>query len=152
MASFPSGPVLEEEVLVSADALPDSFRTEYHPNSGHATVTEPFSAFSRSYSAPKYIVDNEPWRPFLTSGDFEFAELAHQAALSKDQTNKLLAFIQKVTSGEAKLTFRSHTDVTKAWARAATQLTPVSAHDEHRHYTNVLVLMPVRKTRCSRIT
>ncbi|KAF9231017.1 hypothetical protein BU15DRAFT_68692 [Melanogaster broomeanus] len=126
MASIP-GPVPEDPVPASADAPLDSFKTEYHPKSGRATITESFSAFSRSYSTPQPI-DDEPWQPFLTSGDFEFAELAHKAALTKDQTNKLLAFIQRVRNGEAALTFKSHSDVSKAWDRAAAQMTPFEKH------------------------
>ncbi|KAF8834126.1 hypothetical protein BDN67DRAFT_992728 [Paxillus ammoniavirescens] len=43
---------------------------EYHPKSGHTTITESFSAFSRSYSAPQPI-DNEPINFQVSLGHFK---------------------------------------------------------------------------------
>jgi hypothetical protein len=82
-----------------ATAVPiacDTFKTEYHPNSGHAPAIETFSTFGHPVEAEASsmpIVDNTPWQPFTCRTDFEFAELAHQAALNKDQTNKMLQLI-----------------------------------------------------------
>ncbi|KAG2046352.1 hypothetical protein BDR06DRAFT_899401 [Suillus hirtellus] len=72
------------------------------------------------------IVDNELWQPFMCRADFEFAELAHQAALNKDQTNKMLVLIWQIAEGHTKFTFKSHAEVSKAWDRSATQMTPIS--------------------------
>ncbi|KAG2350217.1 hypothetical protein BDR05DRAFT_870124 [Suillus weaverae] len=74
------------------------------------------------------IVDDTPWQPFVCRADFEFAELAHQAALNKDQTNKMLQLIWQIVEGQSKFTFRSHMEVLKAWDRAATQMTPFEKH------------------------
>ncbi|KAG1800758.1 uncharacterized protein HD556DRAFT_1430154 [Suillus plorans] len=107
----------------------DTFKTEYHPNSGRAPAIETFSAFGHSIEAEARslpIVNNEPWQPFTCRVDFEFAELAHQAALNKDQTDKMLALIWQIAEGHAKFTFKSHAEVSKAWDRAATQMTPIS--------------------------
>ncbi|KAG2741161.1 hypothetical protein P692DRAFT_201727134 [Suillus brevipes Sb2] len=116
----------------AAAAVPiacDTFKTEYHPNSGRAPCIETFSAFGHPLEADSDtsslpIVDNEPWQPFMCRADFEFAELAHQAALNKDQTNKMLQLIWQIVEGHTKFTFRSHAEVSKAWDRAATQMTP----------------------------
>jgi hypothetical protein len=123
----------------AAAAVPiacDTFKTEYHPNSGRAPCIETFSAFGHPLEADSDtsslpIVDNEPWQPFMCRADFEFAELAHQAALNKDQTNKMLQLIWQIVEGHTKFTFRSHAEVSKAWDRAATQMTPVRYLKNH---------------------
>ncbi|KAG0694101.1 hypothetical protein DFH29DRAFT_769529, partial [Suillus ampliporus] len=61
----------------------------------------------------------EPWHPFASRADFEFALLTHKAVLNKEQTDELLRLIQNIVDGHAKLTFRSHNDVSKAWDNAA---------------------------------
>ncbi|KAG1775238.1 hypothetical protein EV702DRAFT_1180452 [Suillus placidus] len=102
---------------------PDTFKTEYHPNSGRAPAIETFSAFGHSVEAEASsmpIIDDTPWQPFTCRADFEFAELAHQAALNKDQTNKMLQDKQSLRS--------DLTEVSKAWDRAATQMTPFEKH------------------------
>ncbi|KAG1901609.1 uncharacterized protein F5891DRAFT_1187480 [Suillus fuscotomentosus] len=109
----------------------DTFKTKYHPNSRRAPAIETFSAFGHSIEAEARslpIVDDEPWQPFMCHADFEFAELAHQAALNKDQTDKMLALIWQITEGHAKFTFKSHAEVSKAWDRAATQMMPFEKH------------------------
>ncbi|KAG1899028.1 uncharacterized protein F5891DRAFT_1190206 [Suillus fuscotomentosus] len=117
-----------------ATAVPiacDTFKTEYHPNSGRAPAIETFSTFGHPVEAEASstpIVDNTPWQPFTCRADFEFAELAHQAALNKDQTDKMLQLIWQIAEGQAKFTFRSHTEVSKAWDRAATQMTTFEKH------------------------
>jgi hypothetical protein len=63
--------------------------------------------------------------PFSCRADFEFAELAHNAALNKDHTDDLLRLIWRIAEGHATLTFKSHRDVSSAWDRAASQMTPV---------------------------
>ncbi|KAF9245417.1 hypothetical protein BU15DRAFT_85700 [Melanogaster broomeanus] len=112
----------------------DSFKTEYHPKSGHETVTESFSDFSHSHSTTQPIVDDKPWQPFVTSGDFEFSEIAHHAALSKEQTDKLLALIRRIANGEAKLTLMSHGDLVKAWTCASILMTSCEKHTVPVHH------------------
>jgi len=102
----------------------DTFKTEYHPNSGRAPSIESFSVYGRK-EVPTPILDEEPWQPFSCRADFEFADLAHKAALNKDQTDELLQLIWKIAGGHTGFSFKSHGDVSKAWDRAATQMTPV---------------------------
>lgn len=103
----------------------DTFKTEYHPKSGRATTIETFSTFGRKQDQWLPIIDEEPWQPFSCRADFEFAELAHNAALNKDHTDDLLRLIWRIAEGHATLTFKSHRDVSSAWDRAASQMTPV---------------------------
>ncbi|KIK41608.1 hypothetical protein CY34DRAFT_85128 [Suillus luteus UH-Slu-Lm8-n1] len=106
----------------------DTFKTEYHPKSGRATTIETFSTFGRKQDQWLPIIDEEPWQPFSCRADFEFAELAHNAALNKDHTDELLRLIWRIAEGHAKLTFKSHRDVSSAWDRAASQMTPFEKH------------------------
>ncbi|KAH7921263.1 hypothetical protein BV22DRAFT_1132401, partial [Leucogyrophana mollusca] len=53
----------------------DSFKTEYHPNSGREAHIETFSAYGRQPDSEPVPRDNEPWRPFRCRTDFEFAEI-----------------------------------------------------------------------------
>ena len=114
----------------SVSIQPDAFKTKFHPKSGRPTTIDSFSTFDRSQNQPpnQHTGDDksEPWHPFQTLEDFEFSEIAHQAALNKDQTNRLLALIQRVSKGEAKITLESHRDVSEAWKRAAKMMTPVN--------------------------
>ncbi|KAG1832600.1 hypothetical protein F4604DRAFT_1886959 [Suillus subluteus] len=103
-------------------------QAQYHPHSGHATSIETFSAFGRKQDQQPPIVDEEPWQPFSCHADFEFAELAHNAALNKDHTDELLRLIWRIADGQAKLTFKSHRDVSSAWDRVAGQMTPFKKH------------------------
>jgi hypothetical protein len=107
----------------------DTFKTEYHPNSECTPAIEIFYAFEHSIEAEARsppIADDEPWQSFTCRVDLEFAELVHQAALNKDQTNKMLQLIWQIAEGHAKFTFKTHTEVSKAWDQAATQMMSVS--------------------------
>ncbi|KAG1858350.1 hypothetical protein C8R48DRAFT_564132, partial [Suillus tomentosus] len=106
----------------------DTFKTEFHPHSGHPTTIETFSAYGSGSETRSPIVDDTPWHPFTCHVDFEFAELTHKAALNKDQTNELLKFIWRVADGHTKFSFRTHADVATAWARASSQMTPLEKH------------------------
>ncbi|KAG0698920.1 hypothetical protein DFH29DRAFT_809715 [Suillus ampliporus] len=122
MASIP-GPAPHNSAPPAAHPDINSFKTEYHPNSGCPTLVKTFSAFGHGPVQPKFD-DHEPWHPFTSRADFEFAFLTHKAALNKEQTDELLWLIQNIVDGHVRLTFRSHNDVSKAWDNAATQLTP----------------------------
>ncbi|KAF8427564.1 hypothetical protein L210DRAFT_3614930 [Boletus edulis BED1] len=110
----------------TANAAPDSFKTEYHPKSGRATEYESFSCYGQQ-SFPPSLPDDTPWAPFLSRLDFEIAELTHQSAMSKDQVDHLLKLIWSISDSQGKsgFTLRSHNDVTKAWSRVASRLTPL---------------------------
>jgi hypothetical protein len=128
-ASFASilGPSVAPSRSATAAAASDSFKTEYHPKSGHPTVYESFSAFA-SKPPPPPIPDHEPWKPFISREDFEFAEITHAATMSKELTDKLLHLVWKITGGQTETDFslKNHADINAAWAHAAPQLTPVS--------------------------
>ncbi|KAG1818973.1 uncharacterized protein BJ212DRAFT_1479097 [Suillus subaureus] len=115
-------------IMPSAHPNLDAFKTEYHPHSGRATSVESFSTFGHKEHQLPPIVDNKPWQPFACRADFEFTELAHQAALNKSQTDELLRLIWRIADGQVKFMFKSHGNVSKAWDRAASQMSPFKKH------------------------
>jgi hypothetical protein len=66
-----------------------------------------------------------PWCPFRSRGNFEFAEIALDAALNKAHINGLLALISRIPSGETQMTLKTDMDLRKAWEHATDQVTPV---------------------------
>ena len=70
----------------------------------------------------------EPWLPFETRGDFEFAALVHEAHMSHELTSRLLKLIHGIRAGETELTFDSPNDIRQAWDHA-TQFYPTVCND-----------------------
>ncbi|KAG1887727.1 hypothetical protein F4604DRAFT_1916549 [Suillus subluteus] len=106
----------------------DTFKTEYHPKSGCVTSIETFLTFGCKQDKQPPIIDKELWQPFSCYADFKFAELVHNAALNKDHTDVLLQLIWRIVDGQARLSFKSHCDISAAWDKAAGQMTPFEKH------------------------
>ncbi|KAG2096721.1 uncharacterized protein F5147DRAFT_747547 [Suillus discolor] len=104
----------------------NTFKTEYHPNACHEPVIEHFSAFRHveANNVRPHVDDEALWTPFKSRADFEFAEIAHQATLNKDQTDRLLKLVWRIVNGNTNFTLRSHTELLRAWDLAASQMTP----------------------------
>ena len=60
----------------------------------------------------------EPWHPFNSSAEFEFAELVHEANMNEKHITKLLKLIQKIRSYESVFNFASAQDIKDAFAKA----------------------------------
>ncbi|KAG2753584.1 hypothetical protein P692DRAFT_201705525 [Suillus brevipes Sb2] len=86
-------------------AHPHEFKTEFHPRSGRETLLQTFEEFgvaSEALKAPP--ADKKPWRPFRSRGDFEFSEIALEAALNQGQVDKLLSLIARIAQGDTHFT------------------------------------------------
>ncbi|KAG2741150.1 hypothetical protein P692DRAFT_201727127, partial [Suillus brevipes Sb2] len=106
------------------------FKTEFHPSSGREPLHQAFDEFGiNSHPEEQLPVDETPWRPFRSRGDFEFAEIALDAALNKAHINGLLALISRISSGETQMTLKTDMDLCKAWEHATDQVTPFTKHD-----------------------
>ena len=71
---------------------------EYHPHSERDTRVlspEEFKASLSDDSEPTKPPDDEPWRPFHSREDFEFAELVRDAALNRTQIDRLIKLVQR---------------------------------------------------------
>jgi len=68
----------------------------------------------------------DPWYPFRSRLDFEFADLALEAALSKEQTNRLLKLAQRIRSNKEQFTLRDYNDVECSWRAGSHRMPAVS--------------------------
>ena len=96
----------------------DDIKVEYHKAAGIGARVYPFEEFNSR--APDVDPDpsDEPWKPFMSRADFEFAELAHEAHLNKGQVTRFLALIKKIASRKDTFTFHTPSDVDTAWEKA----------------------------------
>ncbi|KAG1840639.1 hypothetical protein F4604DRAFT_1598758 [Suillus subluteus] len=102
----------------------DDIKVEYHPHSQISSTVHHFSEFTRSrmteHTVPR---NNTPWEPFRTRLDFEIAEIALEAAMTKDQTNRLLDLVHRSASGNDKFTLQNHDEVRSLWDLASQRYT-----------------------------
>ena len=107
----------------------DDIKIEYHPSSSRETVVYPFEHFREVRPTSDFAATaEEPWLPFETRGDFEFAVLVHEAHMSHELTSRLLKLIHGIRAGETELTFDSPNDIRQAWDHA-TQFYPTVCND-----------------------
>ncbi|KAG2352431.1 hypothetical protein BDR07DRAFT_1455035 [Suillus spraguei] len=107
---------------------PSEFKTEYHPRSGCPTLFQAFDEFHVPLEAQQVHIDKKPWHPFRSHADFEFSEIALDAALNKSQIDALLDLILHISQGHAEITLKNEADLSKAWDNAAAELTPFSKY------------------------
>ena len=89
--------------------------------------------------------DEEPWLPFRSREDFEFAEIVHDAAMNQPQIDTLIKFVHRCQEDPGKFTLRSSQDLRKSWEDASALLTGVSVlyiHFPRTHPTAFLVQTP----------
>ncbi|KIK32474.1 hypothetical protein CY34DRAFT_101437, partial [Suillus luteus UH-Slu-Lm8-n1] len=109
---------------------PIEFKTVYHPSAHREPLLQSFEEFGiNSCPEEELPVDEEPWRPFCSCGDFEFAEIALSAALNKSHIDSLLGLIGHISRGESRVTFTNDNELRKAWEHATAQVTPFVKHD-----------------------
>ncbi|KAG1864363.1 hypothetical protein F4604DRAFT_1893404 [Suillus subluteus] len=95
----------------------DDIKCEYHPSSRIAPEVHAFNEFKRrptplASSAPP---NKRPWALFKSRLEFEIAELALEACLNNDQTDRLIKFCNRCASQQEKFTFQNHKDIHKRW-------------------------------------
>ncbi|KAG2757672.1 hypothetical protein P692DRAFT_20677934, partial [Suillus brevipes Sb2] len=94
----------------------DDIKVKYHPHSQISSTIHHFSEFTRSGMTEDTVPrNNSPWEPFRTRLDFEIAEIALEAAMTKDQTNRLLDLVHQSASGNDKFTLQNHDEVRSLW-------------------------------------
>ena len=121
------------ETIASTDSLDDAspnegdIRIEYHPSSGREPKTLAFGDFIGAAAATGSTlpVDPDPWVPFRTQHDFEFAELVLDAGMSKDQVNAMIGLIHRCTNGKGSFTLTSYDEMHKILAVASERLPKV---------------------------
>ena len=104
--------------------MEDAINIVYHPNSKRAEEIKSLYDYCHELKTSQ-PVEKEPWKPFQTRGDFEFAELVLAASLSDKQTNALIALVRRFVRGEETFTITSNTDLQGKWKQASLKLTDV---------------------------
>ncbi|KAG1739958.1 uncharacterized protein EDB91DRAFT_1026020, partial [Suillus paluster] len=56
-----------------------------------------------------------PWEPFQICLNFEIAEIALEAAMTKEQTNQLIDLVHCSANGQESFTLQSHDKVCSFW-------------------------------------
>ncbi|KAG2103715.1 uncharacterized protein F5147DRAFT_746667 [Suillus discolor] len=121
----------------------DDIKIEYHPHSRIPSTVHPFSNFSHRHPTEDTMPHNaSPWEPFRTRLDFEVAEIALAAAMTKDQTNRLFELMRCAASAKEDFTLQNHDEVCTLWKMASERFMPfetstisVPHHGEAREYT-----------------
>lgn len=106
----------------------DSIRTEYHDTSGRPTKVDHFEDYCshpNTAQAPGYTVNSKPWWPFLSRTDFEFAEIALEAAMTKKQIEKMINLFRQCSHGRDSFNLTNYNDVRSTWEAASQRHTPV---------------------------
>lgn len=104
----------------------DDIRTKFHAHSQRPTTFTHFEDYGlpdQEGNAP-FDPASLPWSPFRTRIDFEIADLVHDLAMSKAQTDTFLSLLRRCSSGEA-VKIKSHKDLAKKWDECITQHAPV---------------------------
>ncbi|KAI9457934.1 hypothetical protein HD554DRAFT_2042222 [Boletus coccyginus] len=120
------------DVEVAAD-----FKTEYHPRSSHPPLFQSAEDFGR-LATSAVQPDEQPWRPFKTEADLEFADVVIQAGLNASHVNALLGIILRVANKRASVTFKNEKELRLACDRAAQELTPFTKLDVAAEYQKEL--------------
>ncbi|OJA20946.1 hypothetical protein AZE42_03510 [Rhizopogon vesiculosus] len=103
----------------------DDIKVEYHPHSRIPSTIQLFSDFSRCRPTEDTMPHSaSPWEPFRTRLDFEVAEIALAAAMTKDQTNRLFELMRRAASAKEDFTLQSHDEVRTLWKMVSERFTP----------------------------
>ena len=83
---------------------------------------------TKQEQAPPIPESEEPWHPFATRLDFQFAELAVEARLNESHTRRFIDHIQEAAgrNPDSEFTFQSMKEYEEAWDKASKLATLVS--------------------------
>ena len=104
----------------------NDIRVEYHPNSGHGVKTFKPDEYCQSVQNTDTMVEPEPWVPFRTREDFEFAEIALETGMTRKQMDAMIKLFHKcIKMGEGCFTISNYKDMEDTLKVAANRLTKV---------------------------
>ncbi|KAG1856505.1 hypothetical protein C8R48DRAFT_749127 [Suillus tomentosus] len=113
--------------ILQESAKTHDIKVEYHPHSKIPSTIHRFVDFSCHRSMEDSVPrSTSPWEPFRTRLDFEVAEIVLEAAMTKDQTNRLFNLLHRSACGKEAFTLQSHDEVRSFWEMASEWFTPSS--------------------------
>jgi len=108
----------------------DDIKIEYHPHSKRPPEIIPL----KQYQARRHKIKvaqrstvKRPWKPFQTHAEFEFAEVALKASLTKNQVNALIQVMKCCIDGSDKFEIHSHDHLCEIWNAGAVLHTAVGS-------------------------
>ena len=102
---------------------------EYHPHSGKRTrivTAEEFKEILNDQPDPTTLPDDEPWLPFSSRENFDFAELVHDAKLNRKHAERLINLINHCQKSPGSFTLRNYNDLRGSLEDASKLLTNVT--------------------------
>ena len=102
----------------------DDIQIEYHPNSGRHTDTSKVNEYRQPLKVDATF-EPEPWAPFQTREDFEFAELALEAGMTRGQVNAMIKLFHKCIKGDGNFTILNHKDMADTFEKASNRFAKV---------------------------
>jgi hypothetical protein len=102
-------------------------KIDYHPNTKRVPDIISFKTYqARKKPKKPKLNTKKPWMPFGTRSEFEFAEVALRAGLTKNQVNALIQVMQRCIEGEDSFKIRDHDHLCTIWNTGAILHTAVS--------------------------
>ncbi|KAI6018855.1 hypothetical protein EDC04DRAFT_2869958 [Pisolithus marmoratus] len=100
-------------------------RLAYHPNAAILPQKIPFAKFTQGHRPRVYKPDmsTDPWYPFHSCLNFEFAKLALKTALNKEQVNWFLRLIKSIHSTREEFTLNEYNNLQSTWWAASYHMT-----------------------------
>ncbi|KAI6123210.1 hypothetical protein EDD16DRAFT_1567574 [Pisolithus croceorrhizus] len=107
----------------------DDILVGYHSSTARSSEEIPSveSAQGRRPRTYKLDVSADPRYPLRSPLDLEFAELALEAALSKEQVNRFLKLMKSVRCGDDLFTLNDYADLHSTWRAASHRMTASSS-------------------------
>ena len=82
----------------------DDIQWEYHPSTNREPEVFSFDTYQSILPTVTPPVDPKPWLPFKTREDFEFSEIALDAAMTKAQVDATIDLLHRCIKGKGKFT------------------------------------------------
>jgi hypothetical protein len=102
-------------------------KIEYHTDTKKVPEFIPFKKYQARQKFKKSQSNTRnPWKPFKTRSDFEFAEVSLRAGLTKNQVNRLIEVMQRCIDGKDSFNIRDHDHMSTIWEAGAVLHTAVS--------------------------
>ena len=114
-----------DSFLLAQTYLDGNIRVEYHPNSGHEPDLFNADGYRQLVPDVDATLEPEPWAPFRTREDFEFAEIALETGMTKGQLEALIKLFHKCIAKEGSFTISNHKDMKNTFDIASNRLAKV---------------------------
>ncbi|KAG1904191.1 uncharacterized protein F5891DRAFT_1126623 [Suillus fuscotomentosus] len=123
--------------ILQESAKTHDIKVEYHPHSKIPSTIHRFVDFSHHRSMEDSVPRSTSlWEPFRMRLDFEVAEIALEAVMTKDQTNRLFNLLHRSACGKEAFTLQSHDEVHSFWEMASKRFTPFQSSVVSVKYRN----------------